>query len=179
QGKFCFINNTYDKTTAGKILRDFVIKNFTIDKYLDFTSVVVFDEATTYTIIFLASKSYNVHESFDFIKVNKTLYDDRVNLFNPEHFSRISHQSLLGEVWHFRNDGEQELLNKLNKNNRIIDIFGKCYRGILTGLNEAFIINKKMSNDPELKPVFDGKDIKKWVTPSADKWMIIFASKST
>ncbi|MBE9235224.1 class I SAM-dependent DNA methyltransferase [Anabaena aphanizomenioides LEGE 00250] len=179
QGKFCFINNTYDKTTAGKILRDFVIKNFTIEKYLDFTSVVVFDEATTYPIIFLASKSYNVHEIFDFIKVNKTLYDDRVNLFNPEHFSRISHQSLLGEVWHFRNDGEQELLNKLNKNNRIIDIFGKCYRGILTGLNEAFIINKKMSNDPELKPVFDGKDIKKWVTPSADKWMIIFASKST
>ncbi|MFN9403122.1 MAG: Eco57I restriction-modification methylase domain-containing protein, partial [Dolichospermum sp.] len=52
QGKFCFINNTYDKTTAGKTLRDFVIKNFTIEKYLDMTSVVVFDEATTYPIIF-------------------------------------------------------------------------------------------------------------------------------
>ncbi|MBD1214195.1 MAG: Eco57I restriction-modification methylase domain-containing protein, partial [Dolichospermum circinale Clear-D4] len=179
QGKFCFINNTYDKTTAGKTLRDFVIKNFTIEKYLDMTSVVVFDEATTYPIIFMASKSDNINESFDFLKVNKTIYNDKKNIFNAEYFSRISHQSLLADVWHFRNDFEHELLSRLNQNKRIIDIFGKCYRGILTGLNEAFIINQEISNDQELKPVFDGKDIKKWFTPSTSKWMIIFASKST
>ncbi|MFN7527874.1 MAG: Eco57I restriction-modification methylase domain-containing protein, partial [Dolichospermum sp.] len=179
QGKFCFINNTYDKTSAGKTLRDFVIKNFTIEKYLDMTSVVVFDEATTYPIIFMASKSDNINESFDFLKVNKTIYNDKKNIFNAEYFSRISHQSLLADVWHFRNDFEHELLSRLNQNKRIIDIFGKCYRGILTGLNEAFIINQEISNDQELKPVFDGKDIKKWFTPSTSKWMIIFASKST
>ncbi|MFN9403495.1 MAG: Eco57I restriction-modification methylase domain-containing protein, partial [Dolichospermum sp.] len=171
QGKFCFINNTYDKTTAGKTLRDFVIKNFTIEKYLDMTSVVVFDEATTYPIIFMASKSDNINESFDFLKVNKTIYNDKKNIFNAEYFSRISHQSLLADVWHFRNDFEHELLSRLNQNKRIIDIFGKCYRGILTGLNEAFIINQEISNDQELKPVFDGKDIKKWFTPSTSKWM--------
>jgi methylase of polypeptide subunit release factors len=179
QGKFCFINNTYDKTTAGKTLRDFVIKNFTIEKYLDMTSVVVFDEATTYPIIFMASKSDNINESFDFLKVNKTIYNDKKNIFNAEYFSRISHQSLLADVWHFRNDFEHELLSRLNQNKRIIDIFGKCYRGILTGLNEAFIINQEISNDQDLKPVFDGKDIKKWFTPSTSKWMIIFASKFT
>jgi hypothetical protein len=179
QGKFCFINNTYDKTTAGKTLRDFVIKNFTIEKYLDMTSVVVFDEATTYPIIFLASKSHHINKSFDFLKVNKTIYNDKKNTFNAEYFSRISHQSLLADVWYFRNDFEHELLSRLNQNNRIIDIFGKCYRGILTGLNEAFIISQEISNDQELKPVFDGKDIKKWFTPSTSKWMIIFASKST
>ena len=183
QGKFCFINNTYDKTTAGKTLRDFVINNFALEKYLDFTSVVVFDEATTYPIIFLASKSHHINDhinkSFDFLKVHKNMYDDQENLFNPEYFSRVSHQSLLADVWNFRNDCEQELLDKLNRNNRIVDIFGKCYRGIITGLNEAFVISEKISNDQELKPVFDGKDIKKWVTPSGHKWMIIFASKST
>ncbi|MDB9491175.1 TaqI-like C-terminal specificity domain-containing protein [Dolichospermum circinale CS-534/05] len=179
QGKFCFINNTYDKTSAGKTLRDFVIKNFTIEKYLDFTSVVVFDEATTYPIIFLASKSHEINQSFDFLKVNKNIYDDKKNLFNAQYFSQISHQSLLADVWNFRNDLEQQLLNRLNQNNRILDIFGKCYRGILTGLNEAFVISQKISNDQELKPVFDGKDIKKWFTPSTSKWMIIFTSKST
>jgi hypothetical protein len=143
------------------------------------TSVVVFDEATTYPIIFIASKSHNINKSFDFLKVNKTIYNDKKNTFNAEYFSRISHQSLLADVWHFRNDFEHELLSRLNQNNRIIDIFGKCYRGILTGLNEAFIISQEISNDQELKPVFDGKDIKKWFTPSTSKWMIIFASKST
>ncbi|MFY7798835.1 MAG: Eco57I restriction-modification methylase domain-containing protein, partial [Dolichospermum sp.] len=183
QGKFCFINNTYDKTSAGKTLRDFVINNFALEKYLDFTSVVVFDEATTYPIIFLASKSHHINDhinkSFDFLKVHKNIYNDKKNIFNAEYFSRISHQSLLADVWHFRNDFEHELLSRLNQNKRIIDIFGKCYRGILTGLNEAFIINQEISNDQELKPVFDGKDIKKWFTPSTSKWMIIFASKST
>ncbi|MFO0052186.1 MAG: Eco57I restriction-modification methylase domain-containing protein, partial [Dolichospermum sp.] len=183
QGKFCFINNTYDKTSAGKTLRDFVINNFALEKYLDFTSVVVFDEATTYPIIFLASKSHHINDhinkSFDFLKVHKNIYNDKKNIFNAEYFSRISHQSLLADVWHFRNDFEHELLSRLNQNKRIIDIFGKCYRGILTGLNEAFIINQEISNDQEIKPVFDGKDIKKWFTPSTSKWMIIFASKST
>jgi hypothetical protein len=179
QGKFCFINNTYDKTTAGKRLRDFVINNFAIEKYLDFTSVVVFDEATTYPIIFLASKSHKINGSFNFLKVHKNIYDDKKNLFNPEYFSQVFHQSLLAEGWNFRNSFEQEILNKLNKHHRIIDVFGKCYRGIITGLNEAFIISHKISNSQELKPVFDGKDIKKWFTPSVSKWMIIFASKST
>ncbi|MDO9339768.1 MAG: Eco57I restriction-modification methylase domain-containing protein, partial [Bacteroidales bacterium] len=53
KGIFCFINNTFDKTNAGKILRNYIQENYSIQKYIDFTSVIVFEEASTYPIVFL------------------------------------------------------------------------------------------------------------------------------
>ena len=69
-GFICFINNTYEKTAAGKTLRKFVINNFNILKYINYTLVNIFDEATTYPIVMLASKSD--HKSiFQYLKITK------------------------------------------------------------------------------------------------------------
>jgi len=179
KGTFCFINNTYDKTTAGKILRDFVFSNFCIEQYVDFTSVVVFEEATTYPIILLASKSIESKNSFDYLKIFETQYRDKEKLFLTSNFIKLNQNSLDNDVWNFRNEGESKLLTNLTKNKCLREIYGKCFYGIKTALNEAFIIYEKLSDHTELKPVYDGKDIKKWNTPLPYKWMIIFRSKST
>ena len=179
RGKFCFINNTYDKTTAGKILRNFVFNNYKIEQYIDFTSVIVFEEATTYPIILLASKELVGNNYLKFLKVVESQYNDKVKLFCDSNFVKILQNSLSANVWNFRNENEIKLLTKLNKSKKVIDLFGKSYRGILTGLNEAFIVNEKISKDIELKPVYDGKDIAKWTSQTPLKWMIVFKCKST
>jgi len=58
QGVFCFINNAFDKTTAGKTLREYVADNFSLKKYIDFKSVGVFEGTTTYPIILLATRHH-------------------------------------------------------------------------------------------------------------------------
>jgi|WetSurMetagenome_2_1015567.scaffolds.fasta_scaffold11626_3 adenine-specific DNA-methyltransferase len=178
-GKFCFINNTFDKTTAGKMLRDFVKENLRIEQYLDFTSVVVFDEATTYPIILLASKDHVQNSAFWYIKIEESQFHDKELLFSKSKFILRNHHSLDNPVWNFRNEGETKILDKLIKNRNLRDFYGKCFYGIKTALNEAFILHHKISNHTELKLVYDGKDIKKWNTPLPFKWIIVFQSKST
>ncbi|MCX6244883.1 MAG: Eco57I restriction-modification methylase domain-containing protein [Bacteroidetes bacterium] len=178
-GKFCFINNTYDKTAAGQALREFVMGSFQIEQYIDFTSVIVFEEATTYPIIILAAKGLKPNNFFNFFKVDEIQYRDKDKLFLKSNFSQVSQNSMRIDVWNFRDEKGSKILAILQKNKSLREVYSKCFYGVKTALNEAFILSKKLSNNEELKPVYDGKDIKKWNTPLPFKWMIVFESKST
>jgi hypothetical protein len=178
-GILCFINNTFDKTTAGKKLRQYVSNNFAVEKYVDFTSVVIFQEATTYPVVLLAYKGSNNKEYFDYYKVNEAQFSDKDSLFRSSNFSKKRQSSLVLSGWNFRNEFDDIVLTKLKSLDTIYSQFGKSYRGIITGLNEAFIISERVSDSEILKPIFEGKDIRKWFTTVPDKWIIVFKCKST
>ncbi len=188
KGVFCFINNTFDKTNAGKILRKYIQENYSILKYIDFTSVVVFEAATTYPVVMLISKEKPNESGFDFLKVNPTEYNiNKENIFNEPYFIRLFQKNLDSNVWSFNNKIEFDLYNKILDHKTIQEQYGQCYRGIVTGFNEAFIIDKTKKEELEkgntlnfelLKPFLEGKDLKKWSTPEIDKW-IIFTRRGT
>ncbi|HBS85672.1 MAG TPA: type II restriction endonuclease [Bacteroidales bacterium] len=175
---FSFINNTFDKTTAGKVLREFVVNNFGFEKYIDFTDVVVFDEATTYPIILILKKAKQKN-SFKFFKYTKSNFHDKELLNNESVFTEVEQDKLNPSAWNFINSFEQNILAKIQKNKTICELYGKCFRGIITGLNDAFVIENTLGEYPVLKNVYDGKDLKKWITPLSFKKMIVFESKST
>ncbi|MDP2071337.1 TaqI-like C-terminal specificity domain-containing protein [Methylotenera sp.] len=63
-------------------------------------------------------------------------------------------------------------------------MYGSPYRGVLTGLNEAFVIDgatkqRLMAQDAKsadlLKPFLEGKDLKKWRVEPRDLWLILCA----
>lgn len=177
-GTFSFINNTFDKTSAGKVLRKFLVNNVQIVRYIDFTSVVVFDEATTYPIIFQAIKTKEA-KSFKYLKFTKDNFENKGLLYDENAFTSIEQSSLNSSNWNFLNQNEQDILIKINKHKPLIELYGKCYYGIKTGLNEAFVIDKKLGNCPFIHKVYEGKDIKKWSTFDTQKQMIVIESKST
>ena len=178
KGIFSFINNTFDKTTAGKALRDFVYNNFKLKKYIDFTSVVVFEEATTYPVILIAERSQE-KSSFQYLKFNKEDFKNKDLMYDENNFSPIQQASLKPAAWNFSNLTEAAILQKIEQHKRLFDLYGKCYYGVKTALNEAFVTNKELGNSTHLKPVYDGKDLKKWVAPNHTKQMIVFENKST
>jgi hypothetical protein len=58
---------------------------------------------------------------------------------------------------------------------------GQIYRGVVTGLNKAFVIDgvkreELILQDPNsteiIKPFAVGKDIRKWVVDYKDKWLV-------
>ncbi len=62
---------------------------------------------------------------------------------------------------------------------------GQMYRGVLTGLNEAFIVdtptrNRLVAEDPScaviLKPLFRGEDLRPWYQEDEGRWMIVIPS---
>ena len=65
---------------------------------------------------------------------------------------------------------------------------GKIYYGIKTGLNEAFVIDAEtkdrlIAEDPRsdevIKPFLAGRDIKRYQTPTPDKYLILIEKGQT
>ncbi len=86
--------------------------------------------------------------------------------------------------WTLSNAANQHLCNKINTQGIAIAklVNKKIYRGILTGLNEAFIINantrkrliEKDNNSKRfIKPFLAGKDIKAYIEPTVKQYAIV------
>lgn len=183
-GDFVFIiPNKWMRAGYGKALRNYV-KGFKINELLDFGDLQVFEEATTYPLIISLSKSYS---SENFRAVNLDTLDFPVGMANylEENQLEVSPLGLSEDGWTLTDSRSQELLLKLKSQGVPLSEYveGKIYRGILTGLNEAFVIDQEtkdrlIAEDPNsevvIKPFLAGREIKRYQTPLAEKYLILF-----
>lgn len=178
-GLFGFISNTFDKTSAGKKLRQYIQDNTTIVKYVDFTEVKIFEGATTYPIILLLSKSMKDNNTFNYIKIPKKMQGEVIINLAPQ--KTVEQYGLHIDCWSFQSADMAKILTKISSFKSIKEQYGKCYRGLLTGLNEAFLINKTTKDSliahnslsaEVIKPILEGKDLYKWTNPIIEKYLI-------
>ena len=182
--KFGFISNTFDKTTAGIDLRTYLKNNVQFKQYIDFTEVQIFEGATTYPIILIADNYYAIDNAFHFIKIPGNTKTNNIDIeFFP--VVEVVQETLDDYNWTFKSIDSNALLNKITTHKTIREQYGKCYRGIVTGFNEAFIISKEDKEnilkesylDGEIiKPFYEGKDLSKW-TPEVINKFIIFTKR--
>ena len=73
------------------------------------------------------------------------------------------------------------ILSKISQNKTVKEVFGKCYYGVKTGFNEAFIIDEKTKNEliavnptaiNVIKPFYEGKDLTKWTNRKIEKYLL-------
>jgi TaqI-like C-terminal specificity domain/N-6 DNA Methylase len=171
-GTICFISNSFSKTASAEQLRKFIQDKLAIKIFVDFNQLQVFDGATTYPVIISLNKNKS-NSHFDFIKLESQSDND---LFNQPIYRSIALQDLDESNWRFEPQGETEILDKITKNKTVLEIYGKCFYGIKTGLNEAFITQKfnAIADSEHLKWIYEGKDIHKWATESPTKKLIAF-----
>jgi len=147
-GMFSFIcSNKFTRANYGKPLRKYILDN-TFLKYLDFTGENVFKDATVDPCV---------------IVIKKEFCNPKDNILVNDDF-KISQSRLDENGWGFKPPKVLDLKEKiLARGEKIKDIKNlKFYRGILTGYNEAFIIdeitkNELISKDPKnselIKPI--------------------------
>jgi len=177
-GLFGFISNTFDKTTAGITVREYLQNEIQFLKYIDFTEVQIFEGATTYPVIITAQNRKGIEKSFSYIKIPKASQSPVIDI--DFHDSVIVAQNSLDkENWSFKNKLAVQLIDKLKRNKTVREIYGKCYYGVKTALNEAFIIPKTFQTGEHVKPIFEGKKLAKWVSPESVQQLILFESKWT
>lgn len=96
-----------------------------------------------------------------------------------------SPSTLTDSGWTLTGGAEQRLLEKLRKTGTPLGEYvgGKIYRGILTGLNEAFVIDaatreRLIAQDPKsaeiVKPFLLGRDVKRYRSPGSGRYLIRF-----
>jgi len=177
-GLFCFISNTFDKTTAGISLREYLQTEISFLKYIDFTEVQIFEGATTYPVIITAQNIRNTKNSFQFIKIPKKSQSLVIDI-DLHHFVSVEQLSLEKSNWSFKSKSAVNFISKLKENKTVREIYGKCYYGVKTALNEAFIIPKTYEVGAHVKPIFEGKELSKWVSSESVQQLILFQSKWT
>jgi len=178
-GLFGFISNTFDKTSAGKTLRNYVQTGTTIEGYVDFTEVQIFEGATTYPIILLLSKRKEGKHTFVYTKIPKEMQGNVIISSAPTKV--VEQNELDSDSWSFQSAEMSKVIKKISSFKSVKDQYGKCYRGLLTGLNDAFIINeetrellnnKDSKSDEIIKPIYEGKDLQKWCNQQLQKYLI-------
>lgn len=127
----------------------------------------------------MIAQKANQKSSFKFFKYTKANFYDKELINNGSIHTEVAQDKLNTSAWNFINSFEQNVLSKIQKHKSIVELFGKCYYGVKTALNEAFVTENNLGSYNVLKDVYDGKDLKKWATPQPFKKMIVFESKST
>jgi len=180
KGLLCLISsNKWIRSEYGRNLRKFFLEKNDPLYLVDFGTNRVFD-ATVDSNIFLISKSENNHnfkicvftEKFkEFEKFDEYLFEN----FKPCH-------NLTSDIWRLSDDKSSDFKNKIEKIGKpLIDFGFVIYRGILTGLNNAFFVDNETKellikqdekNKEIIKPLIQGKNIRKYQSEKSNLWLI-------
>jgi adenine-specific DNA-methyltransferase len=183
KGQFCFIvPNKWMLTGYGKPLREFLLKN-QLHSIVDFGDLQIFDEATTYPCILNAAK-HNPGTTFKSLRLKTLQFENDLNSYFKSFAYEMAVSELSSETWIIKESSDQKLISKLRLNYKSLSEYvdGKSYRGILTGLTEAFLINDETRNrliredikSAELiKPFLLGRNIRPYTVAEAINWIIL------
>jgi adenine-specific DNA-methyltransferase len=184
RGQLTFItSNKYYRAAYGEKTRALLARDLTLHGLIDFGDAPVF-EAIAYASILMGDKqpppaahSFPAHtwqSDDDFNHIAKILHTRGVTL---------RQEQLQPQGWQLESANALDLLQKLRNIGTPLGEYvkGRFYRGVLTGLNEAFVVDQAtrdrlLQEDPNsadlLKPYLRGRDVKKWTAQSADLWLI-------
>ena len=183
-GILAFItSNKFQKAGYGKALRQLLVAQ-QIEILVDFCELPVF-EASTDPIIVIASKvTPSASHKFSVLVVKDEDEFGSLAESVATRGARYKPQQLTAQGWSLEGADGIDLAEKLrSKGTPLIRyVNGRLYRGIITGLNEAFVIDRdtrdrliradKKSADL-IRPWIRGRDIKRWIHEFHDLYVII------
>jgi adenine-specific DNA-methyltransferase len=185
-GVFCLINtNKFFNTGYGKPVRQLLIGN-QILQILNFEQVEVFEDILVSSVI-ISSKKRNPEKNnrFKYKKFYKLKHSEFVRKFKQamQTNDTYSQADLTNEEWSFADNSSLLLKRKIEQGSiQLKNLEGvKVFRGVTTGCNPAFIINeqeredlitKDSKNSSVIKPLLQGRNIRKWNYVSSDEYLL-------
>jgi len=180
-GYFSYIvANKWMRANYGKALRRWLEERQLVE-LIDFGDLPVFQEATTYPSILVIKKAKPA-QTLAVTQV-KTLEFADLNEYVGHHQYQILQNSLDENGWSLVDEETEKVFNKIMTASISLEdyIEKKVFRGVVTGLNEAFVIdaatrNRLISIDPKneeiIKPFLVGRDIKRYQPLKAEQYLI-------
>lgn len=182
-GRLGYISsNTFFKTGSGKPLREYLLKEATIESVVDFGDLQIFEGVTTYPAILTMKRGTapKGHE-LRFWKVDAL--PENNFLATWEAAAGPYPQMALGAgSWELENPALRALRDKLIKGQTTLkEVFGPPLMGVKTGLKPAFVIDtptkeRICASDPRsgelIRPLIEGKNLQRWRADQHGHWLI-------
>ena len=177
-GHLCYItSNKWMRAGYGEKTRDFFAKETNPKLLIDFAGVKIFESATVDTNILLFAKSVNEHKTVCAV-TNKQNKDSVKNLSDFVQQQNSICDFATSDSWVILSPIEQSIKRKIEAvGTPLKDWDINIYRGVLTGCNEAFIIDSEKRDEilancqteeelqrtvELIRPILRGRDIKRY-----------------
>ena len=188
KGHLCYItSNKWMRAGYGEKTRGFFAKNTNPQLLIDFAGVKIFESATVDTNILLFSKEDNEHKTLCAV-TNKQNKDGVKNLSVFVQQQGVECDFTGSTPWVILSPIEQSIKQKIEAvGTPLKDWDINIYRGVLTGYNDAFIIDtekreailancqteEERKRTAELiRPILRGRDIRRYGYKWAELWII-------
>lgn len=179
-GLLCYItSNKWMRAKYGKKLRNF-LSGYDVRLLLDFGSIRNFENATVDTNIIIIQKRPNTNQAK---AVNmRQEFDTAQHMEQYVTHNAVPLQDLSGDIWVIATKEEQAIKQKIEEAGTPLEHWNiQINRGITTGYNNAFIIDKKTKDDlinkepqtaAHIKPLVRGKNIKRYAIDFKENYLI-------
>lgn len=182
-------SSTFFKTGSGEALRKHLSIEANLKQIVDFGDLQIFEGVTTYPAILVMSKPTRSRKTapenkLAFWNVAANKLDDLKTEMQSPKWGEMGQHKLALDGWRLEDERLQALRQKIVRNKPTLkEVYGSPLYGLKTGLNAAFVIDKAtrdqivnanpLSTDC-LKPLLEGKNLKKWYAASDNKYLIVF-----
>lgn len=179
RGVVCYItSNKWMRAAYGEKTRKFFAEKTNPILLIDFAGQQIFEGATVDTNILMFSKEENGQKTLACTVAEPVL--DNLSIFVRQSAPRSGFDS--NRSWIILSEIERRIKSKIEViGTPLRDWDISIYRGVLTGFNDAFIIDGKtrtrlIEADPKsaeiIRPILRGRDIKRYSYNFADRWLI-------
>jgi hypothetical protein len=196
------VTNKWMRSGYGQRLRAYFAEEQVLKRIIDFGHAPIFEDADVFPCILILEKpqpqegqdSQTVRQvqvlNFPREELDTVVQRKRsLASYVQQHSRTLLHSRFSDAAWNLEAEEVDNLLAKIRRIGVPLTEFAgvKPYRGILTGFNEAFLIDtvtkdRLLHDDARcgevIKPYLRGQDIKRWTPEWADLWMIVLKSSS-
>ncbi len=165
-------SNKYFRSAYGKKLRGFLTRNCTFSNIIDFGAGRVFSAGVDASIITMSKTLSDANHLSALNWQPGPPIDELGTVFRRQRF-KMPQNALTADGWQLAPPAVLNLLDILRKVGIPLGEYVKerFYRGVVTGLNEAFVVDQPVQNQliadhpssiQVLKPFLRGRDVKRW-----------------
>ena len=187
-GMLTFISsNKWFRAKYGEKLRKHIADTCQVHSVTDFGDLPVFKSATAYPMIFIAQSRVGIQKCctstiFTQIQSLELPYPD-VSAVIQKKGQILPYTAINSSSWILTDTSSANRLKKIRESGTSLSEYvqGKIYRGVVTGFNKAFIIDRETKDKlitlvPKstevIKPLLEGKNIHKWCVDKEYKSII-------
>ena len=183
------VSNKWLRAGYGQPLREFLTNDSSVLQIVDLAALPVFAKATVRTIVLICSPQSNQSDAIRYLA--PVLLEDFRTIHSGERLQELVSQcgvdlalsKLSPSGWSLSRPGSEEVLQRIRQDTIPLEKYvgGKMFRGVVTGMNVAFVIDRVtrdrlIAKDPKtaeiIKPVLAGRDIGRYSIAFRDRYLV-------